>query len=174
MSRRLVRAAVAVTMVLVGIGVGATPASAAPPDRIEICHRHVPTDSYRLMTVSSRSLPAHEEHGDGVPGGPVAGEDATFDDECQPVSDSSLARAGCFETRSAGYFVLTDGTSPQFLPAQTTFYGDPECTAVRLVSRSAHANVWEATESDAIEACIGAGGQGIVHLQGEPNLWACY
>ena len=171
---RSTRLLTALVVALLGVGIAAGPAAAAPPERVDICHRHAPSDSFRLMTVSSSSLSAHEDHGDGVPGGPVPGTDATFDEECRPVHGNPYAKAGCFEARTAGYFFLTDGTSPQLLPPEITFYGDADCTQARLVSRSAHANVWEATQADAADACIAAGGQGVVHLQGEPNLWACY
>lgn len=172
---RCARLLIVAVLGLLGVGISAGPAAAAPPERVDICHRHAPSDSFRLMTVSSSALQAHEGHGDGVPGGPVPGQDAIFDEDCQPVeAGNPYAKAGCFETRTPGYFFVTDGTSPQLLPSSTTFYGDADCTEVRLVTRSAHANVWEATEADAVDTCMSAGGQGIVNLQGEPNLWACY
>ena len=64
-------------VVLATVGAGTSPVAAAPPERVDICHRHTPTDSYRLMTVSARSLAAHVAHGDGAPRGPGPGEEAT-------------------------------------------------------------------------------------------------
>ncbi|WP_436796092.1 hypothetical protein [Actinospongicola halichondriae] len=158
---------------LAALVVAAGPAAAAPRERVEICHRDASSGDYRLLTVADAAVTAHEDHGDGVPGGPVPGMDATFDETCAPVVDEDLARAGCFEARAAGYFFLTDGTSPQYLPDLVDFYSDPECTTVRTTLRSGFALVWEATQSDAVDACIAAGGDGIVAAQGEPDLWSC-
>ncbi len=60
-------------------------ASAAPPSKIDVCHREG-NGSYHLINISERALSAHLGHGDGQPGDPVPGmAGKVFAEDCSVV-----------------------------------------------------------------------------------------
>jgi hypothetical protein len=52
---------------------------------VDVCHV-TDNGSFQLIRVAAPALPAHIDHGDGFPGGPVPDNpDLEFDDNCQEV-----------------------------------------------------------------------------------------
>jgi len=59
--------------------------SAGPSDKVGICHMD-DLGGYKLIQVSSKALPAHLAHGDGLPGEPVPNMDGyMFAEDCSVV-----------------------------------------------------------------------------------------
>ena len=86
MRRYLVLALISVLV----LGVGVASAKERDPVgavSVDICHV-TGNGGYHLRTVSVNALPAHLDHGDGLPEGPVPGmPDFDFDAECNVVAD---------------------------------------------------------------------------------------
>ena len=80
--------------VLFGLLVTQSIARAAPANKVEICHFNADGDPdapvWELLEVNNKAVSKHRAHGDGVPGGPVPGDDAfIFGPQCElvPVLD---------------------------------------------------------------------------------------
>lgn len=74
-------------LALVPWGAVANAAPNAAADKTDVCHWDDDTGTWARLSVSGRAVPAHLDHGDGVPGGSVPGpEGRTFDAGCTPVS----------------------------------------------------------------------------------------
>lgn len=86
------------------------PDSASAQSLTEICHK-LGNGSYNLIEVSPNSVPAHERHGDGVPGGPVPGDSSlVFGADCVPKDAPPLV--------APGYSGLTEEGSVRFRQQQ--------------------------------------------------------
>lgn len=77
-------------------------AQAAPPAKVDICHYDAEYDVYELISVSEKSWPAHESHGDFYFG------DCCNTDECLPP-ESECQYAVC-EDGSCTTYDVEDGT----------------------------------------------------------------
>jgi hypothetical protein len=82
MKRKLI---LSIALGLVGSFFVAGLAFAEQATKVDVCHREG-NGSYHLINISENALPAHLNHGDGRPGGPVPGmEGKKFDEKCNIV-----------------------------------------------------------------------------------------
>ena len=92
----LVLATVLATSSAVSAGNNANSAPSTGGEKAGVCHVNG-NGTAKLINVSRQALVAHAMHGDGLPGGDVAGmPNFIYDGDCVPVEDGIAA--GCFDS----------------------------------------------------------------------------
>ncbi len=82
--------------------------------KVAVCHLH-DGGAYQLIEVSQNALPAHFQHGDGVPGAEAPNGGGVFDDGCALV-EQGVSYAFEFQVTTSRYFG-SDPTIEAALPA---------------------------------------------------------
>ncbi|MDH3753076.1 MAG: hypothetical protein OEU32_04305 [Acidimicrobiia bacterium] len=78
--------------------------------KVELCHVNGEGVA-KLVSIAPTAVDAHEGHGDGVPGGAVAGMDGyEFDETCTLVqADPGGVPAGCYDNNSGVFDLMFSG-----------------------------------------------------------------
>ena len=123
------------TIIAVGMFMTASPALAAPPVKVEICHFDLDYGVWKLISVSSNAVDQHfTHHDDGLPAGDTLGSSTALDEVCTPVpllacpcwntyTESKLI-AALNDTEASGVGVCAVGVNLGLVVARALLWGD--------------------------------------------------